>query len=109
MAFRWLLAVNVIAMLALTASFYLGIKLRILMGKGRDTGPVRILIIIVAMNGLLGALFLVGGYLKYLGMFIDYVRLADVTIMVIGISLSILLYKEYKKSKKLVQRNEPNL
>jgi hypothetical protein len=109
MAFRWLLAVNIIAMIALVVSFYLGIKLKILMGRGRDTGPVKLLIIVIAMNGLLGLQFLVGGYLKYLGMFIDYVRLADVTIMVIGITLSVLIYRQYKQYSKLIKRNEPNL
>lgn len=95
-------------MIALTISFILGIKLRVLMGRGRDTGPVRILIILIAMNGLLGLQFLVGGYLKYLGNFTNYMRMSDVTVMVIGVVLSIMLYKLYMNYSKLIKKHEPS-
>jgi len=108
MAFRWLLTVNIIAMVALTVAFLLGIKIRLLMGKGRDTKPIKILLIVIGMNGMLGLQFLIGGYLKYLGLFVDYIRLSDVTIMIVGIALSILLYRLYSDYNKLIKRNEPS-
>jgi hypothetical protein len=108
MVFRPFLTIDVIALIALTISFLIGLRLKFLMGKGKDTGPVKIILIIISINVLLGILLLLGGYQKLIGEYVNYVRLTDVMLMIIGITLAIALYKVYKDYKQLLKRHEPN-
>ncbi len=108
MAFRWFLAINILALTFLASSFILGIALRKLMGKGKDTAPIQILLIVIIMNTLLGALLLGAGYMAYLGNFVNYTRITGVVLMLIGIILTGSMYKVYKNYKKLILRQEPD-
>lgn len=109
MIFRPYLTIDIIALIALAASFFLALKLRSLMGKGRDTAPIKLILIVIVVNGLLGLLLLLGGYQKYIGWYLNYARFTDIMLMVIGVTLSVSLYKIYMDYKKLIRKHEPNL
>ena len=107
MAFRWLLAVNILAVFFLGASFLLGFALKRLMGKGKDTGPVKLLLIVIILNGALGLTLLIGGWYQYLSDWVTYVRIVDVSLMLIGIVLTASIAWIYKDYKKLLKKHEP--
>jgi len=107
MAFRWLLTVNILAVIFLGASFFLALALKNLMGKGKDTGPVKILMIVIILNALLGATLLMGGWFQYLHDWTTYVRIVDVSLMTIGIVLTASIAWIYKDYKKLIKKHEP--
>ena len=106
--FRPFLTIDVIALIFLASSLVLTLKLKKLMGKGKDTGPVKILLIVAAINIILGALLLAGGYSKYIGSYIDYVRLTDISLMAIGIILTGSVWKVYTDYKKIIKKHEPD-
>lgn len=107
MAFRWYLTVNILALIFLGASFFLALALKKLMGKGKDTGPVKILMIVIILVGGLGLLLLAGGWFKYIDEWVNYARVVDVSLMTIGIILTIAVYKVYSDYKKLIKKHEP--
>lgn len=102
------LTMDIIALITLGISFFLALKLKRLMGKGKDTGPIKILLIVIAVNGLLGFLLLLGGYFKYIGEYINYNRLTDFMLMIIGIILLGSVYWFYRDYRKLIKKHEPD-
>lgn len=109
MPFRPYLTIDIIALAALAASFLLALKLKFLMGHGKDAAPVKIILIVILTNGLLGLLLLLGGYQKFIGSYANYNRLTDIFLMVIGLILTASLYKVYRDYKNLIKKHEPNL
>lgn len=109
MIFRPFLTIDIIALIALAISFFMSIKLVLLMGKGKDAALAKILIIVTVMNGLLGLLLLLGGYQKYMQDYMMYVKLTDVTLMIAGLLLAASICKTYLDYKKLIRKHEPNL
>ena len=107
MAFRWYLTVNIIALIFLGISFLLALALKRLMGKGKDTAPVKVLMIIIGLNGLLCLLLLAGGWFKYVDEWVNYARLTDMMIMIIGVVLTAAVAKIYLSYKKLIKKHEP--
>jgi len=108
MAFRWLLTVNILALIFLGTSFLLGIALWRLMGKGKDTAPVKILIIVIILNVILGGTLLVGGWFQYLNNWVQYARIVDVALMIIGLVLTLSIAWIYNDYRKLIKRHEPS-
>lgn len=107
MAFRWLLTVNILALIFLGTSFLLGILLWRLMGKGKDTGPVKILMIVIVMNVILGSTLLIGGWFQYLKDWVQYARIVDISLMIIGLVLTASIAWVYNDYKKLIKKYEP--
>lgn len=107
MAFRWLLAVNVIALVFLVLSLFLTLALKNLMGKGKDTGPVKILMIVIILNVALGAVLLVGGWFQYINEWVTYARITDIALMLIGVILTGSVAKVYVDYKNLIKKHEP--
>jgi len=107
MAFRWLLTINIIALVFLGLSFLLAILLKRLMGKGKDTGPVKLLIIVIILNGMLGLLLLAGSWFEYLSDWVSYAVLTDVTLMIIGMIMTGAVWWVYNDYKKLIKKHEP--
>ena len=109
MAFRPFLTADIIALITLATAFFIGLKLRKLMGKGKDTEHVKLMLIVIGVNVLLGLLLLLGGYQKFIGEYANYSRLTDIMLMIIGIVLAISLYQMYNSYSKLIKKHEPNL
>jgi len=107
--FRPFLTADIIALITLTAAFFIGLKLRKLMGKGKDTEPVKLILIVIGVNILLGLLLLLGGYQKFIGEYANYSRLTDIMLMIIGIVLAVSLYQIYHSYKTLIKKHEPSL
>ncbi len=99
--------VDVAALFLLLASFVIVLRLHKLMGKGKDTGPVKLLLIVIAVNLILAFTLLAALYQKYIGAYFNYIRITDISIFIIGIILTVASYKIYMDYKKLVERNEP--
>ena len=108
MMFRPFLTIDVIALIFLVTSFFLTLRLKDLMGRGKDTGPVKLLLVVIIVNVLLGGLLLVGGTFKYFGDYLNYVRATDITLMISGMILTFMVYKEYKSYKALIRRYGAN-
>ena len=108
MAFRWLLTVNILALIFLACSFLLGVALLKLMGKGKDTGPVKILIIVISLNVILGATLLIGGWFQYLNDWVQYARIVDVSLMITGLILTGSIAWIYNDYRKLIKKHEPS-
>src|SRR3989344_3086952 len=100
-------SISIAALVLLGISFLLALKLMNLMGKGKDTAPVKILMITIATNGLLGLYAASAIYWKYVHNYVNYVRNTDIVLLIIGIILSTSIYKAYKDYSKLIKRNEP--
>ncbi len=99
--------VDTLALLLLLVSFIIVLRLHKLMGKGKDTGPVKLLLIVIAVNFILAISLLAALYQKYIGAYFNYIRTTDIAIFVIGLILAISSYKIYKDYEKLVKKNEP--
>ena len=99
---------DALALIFLGISFFMTWKLKKLMGRGKDTGPVQLLSIVIAVNFILGATLLVAIYEKSIGAYVNYVRLVDAMMLVIGVILTYSIYKIYKDYKKIVEKHEPN-
>ncbi|HKZ50079.1 MAG TPA: hypothetical protein VJ110_03690 [Candidatus Nanoarchaeia archaeon] len=100
--------IDAFALVFLGVSFILTLRLKKLMGEGKDTGPVKLLTTVIAVNFILGATLLLAIYQKSIGGYINYVRLTDVMMLVIGIVLTYSVWKIYKDYKKLIKKYEPN-
>jgi phage-related holin len=77
------------------------------MGKGKDTAPVQLLLVVIIINFLLGVSLLAAVYQKYIKAYFNYIRLTDVMMLLIGIILTISLYKIYRDYSKLIKKHEP--
>lgn len=108
MAFRWLLTVNILAIIFLGAAFLLGLALWRIMGKGKDTAPLKILLLVIALNVSLGLTLLAGCWFEYFQQWINYARITDVALMLIGLFLTVGLAKVYFDYKKLIKKHEPS-
>ena len=100
--------IDALALILLGVSFFLTLKLKKLMGEGKDTGPVKLLTVVIAVNFILGATLLIAIYEKSVGAYINYVRITDIMMLVIGIVLTYSVWKIYKDYKKLIKKHEPN-
>jgi len=98
---------DLIAVIFLGISFIITLRLRSLMGKGRDTAPLQLLLVVIAINLLLGISLLATVYQKYIGAYFNYIRLTDLMMLVIGITLTVSLYKIYRDYSKLLKKHEP--
>src|SRR3989338_34813 len=95
-------SISVAALILLGMSFVLAVRLMQLMGKGKDTAPVKILMITIATNGLLGIYSASAIYWKYVHNYVNYVRNTDIVLLAIG-----LILKVYMHYARLIKRNEP--
>jgi uncharacterized membrane protein len=102
-------ALDISALIFLGVAFFLTFKLRKLMGEGRDTAPVKLLTGTIAIIIVLGASLLAAIYEKSIGGYVNYARITDFMMFVIGIILTLYIYKIYKDYKKLIKKHEPNL
>jgi hypothetical protein len=101
-------AIDAFALIFLGISFFLTMRLKKLMGEGKDTAPVKLLTAVIAVNFILGTTLLIAIYEKSIGGYINYVRLTDVMMLIIGVVLTYSVWKIYKDYKKLVRKHEPN-
>ncbi len=99
--------ISISALILLGISFLLAIKLMRLMGKGKDTATVKILMTTIVVNGILGLYTASAIYWKYVHEYVNYVRITDIVLLIIGLILSVSIYKVYKDYAKLIKRNEP--
>jgi uncharacterized membrane protein len=97
------------ALIFLGIAFFLTFKLRKLMGEGKDTAPVKLLTITISVIIVLCASLLAAIYEKSIGGYLNYVRITDLMMFVIGIVLVYSIYKIYKEYKHLIKKHEPNL
>ena len=102
-------SISFIALALLFISFLLALKLKNMMGSGRDTGPVKILMAVIATNGILGAYSATAIYWKYVHNYVNYVRFTDIILLVISIILVVAIYKIYKEYTSVVKKHEPGL
>ncbi len=100
-------SISVIALVLLGISFILAVRLMQLMGKGKDTATVKILMITIATNGLLGVYSATAIYWKYVHNYVNYVRNTDIVLLVIGVILVVSIFKAYMDYARLIRRNEP--
>src|SRR3989344_4984404 len=100
-------SISIAALVLLGISFVLAVRLMQLMGKGKDTATVKILMITIIVNGILGLYSASAIYWKYVHEYVNYVRNTDIVLLLIGIILVTSLYKVYKDYKKLIKKNEP--
>jgi hypothetical protein len=98
---------DLIAVIFLGISFIITLRLRSLMGKGRDTAPLQLLLVVIVINLLLGISLLATVYQKYIGAYFNYIRLTDLMMLIIGIILTTSLYKIYRDYSKLIKKHEP--
>jgi len=101
-------AMDFLALVLLVASFFLTLKLKNLMGEGKDTAPVQLLLVVISINFILGVSLLAAVYQKYIGAYLNYVRLTDIMMLIIGLVLTVSVYKIYRDYKKLVKKHEPS-
>ena len=99
--------ISIVALILIGVSFILALKLMNLMGSGKDTATVKILMITIVVNGILGVYTASAIYWKYAHEYVTYVRVTDIVLLLIGIILVTSLYKVYKDYKKLIKKNEP--
>lgn len=99
--------VDIAALILLVISFVFILKLHNLMGKGKDTGPVKLLLIVIAVNLILAVTLLAALYQKYIGAYFNYIRITDISLFIIGVILAFSAYKIYRDYEKLVKKNEP--
>jgi len=100
-------SMSFIALALLGISFLFALKLKNMMGAGRDTGPVKILMAVIATNGILGAYSATAIYWKYVHNYINYVRFTDIVLLIIGIILVASIYKIYKEYTNIIKKHEP--
>ena len=100
-------SISIAALVLIGISFLIALKLMNLMGKGKDTATVKILMITIVVNGILGLYTASAIYWKYVHEYVNYVRVTDMVLLLIGIILVTSLYKVYKDYKKLIKKNEP--
>jgi len=102
-------SISIIALILLGVSFLLALKLKNMMGAGKDTGPVKILMAVIATNGILGAYSATSIYWKYVHNYVNYVRVTDFVLLVIGLILVVSIYKIYKDYTNVIKKHEPGL
>ena len=100
-------SISVAALILLGMSFVLAVRLMQLMGKGKDTATVKILMITIATNGLLGIYSASAIYWKYVHNYVNYVRNTDIVLLAIGLILVVSIFKVYIDYARLIKRNEP--
>ncbi len=100
-------SISIIALVLIGISFLLALELRKLMGKGKDTAPIKILLTVIAVNALLGLYSVTALYWKYWHDYLTYVRISDVMLLIIGIILVTSLWKVYSDYKSLIKKHEP--
>lgn len=98
---------SIIALILIGISFLLALQLKKIMGKGKDTAPVKILMTIVAVNGLLAIYSVVVLYWQYSHDYLTYVRISNIMLLVIGVILVTSLWKVYSGYKTLIRKHEP--
>ena len=103
------ITLDALALIFLGIAFFLTFKLRKLMGEGKDTAPVKLLTITISVIIVLCASLLAAIYEKSIGGYVNYARIADFMMFVIGLILTISVYKIYKDYKHLIKKHEPNL
>jgi len=101
-------SMSIIALILLFVSFVLAVKLKNMMGAGKDTGPVKILMAVIVTNGILGFYSASSIYWKFFHDYISYVRITDLILLVISIVLVASIYKVYRDYTNLIKKNEPN-
>ncbi len=99
--------VDIAALILLTISFIFVLKLHNLMGKGKDTAPVKLLLVVIIVNVVLALTLLAAIYQKYIGAYFNYIRITDISLFVIGAVLAFSAYKIYYDYEKLVEKHEP--
>jgi len=100
--------ISITAFILIAISFVLALKLKNLMGAGKDTAPVKILLTVILVNGILGAYSVTSIYWKYVYNYVNYVRFSDVILLVIGLILVVSIYSVYRDYDKLLKKHEPN-
>lgn len=100
---------DVLALMFLGIAFFLTFKLRKLMGEGKDTAPVKLLTVTISVIIILCASLLAAIYEKSIGAYINYVRITDFMMFIVGIVLLYSIYKIYEDYKHLIKKHEPNL
>src|SRR3989344_1288616 len=100
-------SISIAALVLLGISFVLAVRLMQLMGKGKDTATVKILMITIATNGLLGIYSASAIYWKYVHNYVNYVRNTDIVLLAIGLILVVSIFKVYIDYARLIKRNEP--
>ena len=101
-------SMSIAALALLFVSFLFAIKLKNMMGAGKDTGPVKILMAVIVTNAILGFYSATSIYWKYVHDYVTYVRLTDIILLIISIILVVSIYKVYKDYTQIIQKNEPN-
>ena len=100
-------SISVAALILLGMSFVLAVRLMQLMGKGKDTATVKILMITIIVNGILGLYSASAIYWKYVHEYVNYVRNTDIVLLAIGLILVVSIFKVYIDYARLIKRNEP--
>ena len=99
--------ISLSAVVLIGISLLLALKLKRLMGKGKDTAPIKILMITIAVNGLLSLLSVTVLYWQYWHDYLMYARISNVMLLIIGIILVISLWKVYNDYSKLIKKYDP--
>lgn len=99
---------SLIALILLVVSFILALKLKNMMGGGKDAAPVKILMITIVLNALFGIYSASSMFWKYEHDYVTHVRVTDMFLLLIGIIMVTYIYKVYRDYTQLLKKNEPN-
>ncbi len=102
-------SISIAALVLIGISFLLALELKKIMGKGKDTAPIKILMTVIAVNALLGLYSATSLYWKYWHDYLTYVRVSDLVLLVIGVILVTSLWKVYLDYKTLIKKHEPEI
>jgi len=105
MAYSIFAYISLAAVALIGIAFALALKLKDVMGKGRDTAPLKILL---TLNGILAIYSASAIYWKYTHDYLTYVQITDVVLLAIGIILVISIWKIYDEYGGLVKKHDPD-
>jgi len=108
MAYSIFAYISLAAVALIGIAFALALKLKEIMGKGRDTAPLKILLTLIFTNGILAIYSASAVYWKYTHDYLTYVQITDVVLLAIGIILVISIWKIYDEYDGLVKKHDPN-
>lgn len=100
--------INIVALILLIISLVFSFKIKQLMGKGKDAGPINLLLIVMGVILIMTISLLYTLTSKYLFSYVQYTLTMNLTLLVMGVVLSIMTYKTYIEYKQLLNKHEPN-
>lgn len=100
--------INIVALILLIVSLIFSFKIKQLMGKGKDAGPINLLLIVMGVILIMTISLLYTLTSQYLFSYVQYTLTMNITLLIMGFVLSIMTYKTYLEYKQLLNKHEPN-